>query len=472
MIARRIKLTALAATLSLAVSACGGGGGGGGTPATPTPTATPTSVAGFACPSSTSDVAGRTSGVVTSAVMRRRYVGPRAASKSDTLLAVSYDDRANIERQLESRASQLGAQSAGRFHFDRIGRTVRVFRTDAASLQTVKAQLKTIPGIASVSEVHRVYPQTRGATLTNDPYFKGASGTSPPLYQTTNTGGQWDMHIVQLEHAFSYSEGSTSVKLAIIDTGEDVTHPDLKSANIVRTGCFITDTNGVQSTGTFVTDPDGHGTDVTGIAAEGTNNGFGFAGDAGNVSLMLYRVFPTPVDECATNPKSTNPHCGSVTLDIASAINDAVANGANVISMSLGDTTNNCTSGTDPDSTEGAAVANAIAHNVIVVAASGNAGNGTVAPPGCDTGVIAVGASAYNDGNPNGSGFTGTRAEYVPSYSDWGSTNSLRNPSSWGIVAPGGDGDPNSTQTYYLHWIENIWTTTPLDDSFKGQCKS
>ena len=51
---------------------------------------------------------------------------------------------------------------------------------------------------------------------------------------------------------------------------------------------------------------------------------------------------------------------------------------------------------------------------------------------------------------------------------------------SWGIVAPGGDpsrrgSSPNATTIDYLHWIENIWTSTPYmsspsDQSFAGNC--
>ena len=275
--------------------------------------------------------------------------------------------------------------------------------------------------------------------------------------------------------------GSQSVKLAIIDTGEDVTHPELAMAHVVHTKCFITSEDGsTQSTGTFVTDGFGHGTDVTGIAVANAQNDYGFVGDAGDVSLMLYRVFPTPDDNCA-NPDSTagqnDPQCGADDTDIISAIDDAVANGANVISMSLGG--NNCTSsGVDPDLAEGAAVANAIANNVIVVAASGNAGGEGVTAPACDAGVIAVGASAYNDGVANGTGYTGTSNEYVASYSQYGATNIADSTSSWGLVAPGSDpssADVSATQPDYLHWIENIWTSTPYmsspsDTSFEGNC--
>jgi subtilisin family serine protease len=104
----------------------------------------------------------------------------------------------------------------------------------------------------------------------------------------------------------------------------------------------------------------------------------------------------------------------------------------------------------------------------VVVAASGNESKSTVDSPGCDTGVIAVGASSYNDGMPNGSGFTGASTEYVGSYSNDGSVNVLRSATSWGIVAPGGD--PTSSDNDNLHWIENIWTSTPFDSTFAGAC--
>lgn len=400
------------------------------------------------------------------------YRGPQGGARaSDNLLAVAYSaSAAKVDGLIRSRAASLGARSAGALYFDRIGRNVRVVGVAGGQLESAKAQLRSIPGVVAVSDVHRAYAQAKGATLTNDPYFAGFSGTGPPLYQTDATGGQWDMHIVQLEHAFSYSEGSTSVKLAIIDTGEDVTHPDLAPDDVVRAQCFITSEDGSrQSRGTFVTDPDGHGTDVTGIAAAAVNTKYGFAGDAGHVALMLYRVFPTPDDNCS-NPKSTDRQCGTSTIDIASAINDAVSNGANVISISLGTDRSTCANGVDPDTLEGSAVANAIAQNVIVVAASGNDNGAPVTPPACDSGVIAVGSSAYNDGQPNASGFTGARTEYVPSYANYGSANALRSASSWGIVAPGGDGDSSAQTIHYLQWIENIWTTTPFDLTFAGTC--
>jgi subtilisin family serine protease len=346
----------------------------------------------------------------------------------------------------------------------------------------------------------RRYRTTSTPYYTADPYFQGFAPDAEvlPYAEGASTPGQWDMHAIGLEHAFGYSQsgatvaanslalGSSSVKIAIIDTGEDANHPELKS-KIAYQKCFISNEAGItQSTGSFSTDEDGHGTDVSGIAAAAGGNNLGFVGAGGNTVIYAYRVFPTPDDNC-TNDTTTDQQCSSDTYDIASAIDDAVAQHVNVISMSLGG--GGCTgSGTDSDGTEGTAVANAIANNVIVVAAAGNSGGSPLSAPACDTGVIAAGATGLDDGQPTGTtgSYSSSRTssasasnpvEYVASYSQYGTpAAALHSSSAWGIVAPGGDPtDGNDSDD--LHWIENIWTTTPFvgspgDESFLGECTS
>jgi subtilisin family serine protease len=232
----------------------------------------------------------------------------------------------------------------------------------------------------------------------------------------------------------------------------------------------------VQSTSAFTTDEDGHGTDVAGIAGEATNNGLGFTGAGGNAVLYAYRVFPAPDDNCASTTTTDN-QCGTDTQDIASAIEDAVAQHVNVITLSLGGSP--CQNGADSDPLEGAAIADAIAANIVVVAAAGNGSGPPVEAPACDPGVIAVGATALADGTTNGSAKGGGSAaapfEYVASYSDYGSPGAAPgSAAAWGIVAPGGD-PTNGNDTDDLHWIENIWTSTPFrasagDQNFAGSC--
>jgi len=407
-----------------------------------------------------------------------------------------------------------GASFVAQISLSKDNHVMRVLNVPTASATKAAAALRSQAGVVSVAtgRQKRYALSVTTPYYTNDPYFQGftsiqntAAGNPAastfevlPYAASALVPGQWDMHAIQLEHAYGYSQanngsnvtnpsalGSTSVNIAIIDTGEDANHPELAS-KIVRQRCFITNEAGTaQSTGNYSLDEDGHGTDVSGIAAADSNNGVGFTGVGGKVNIFAYRVFPTPDDNCA-NPDSSDEQCETDTADIASAITDAVNNGANVISMSLGGgggTGNSgCTgNGVDSDPTEAAAVSYAIEHNVIVVAAAGNSGTSGegVAAPGCDSGVIAVGATSLDDGTANGTGSFGgtatTPVEYVPSYSQYGSpASSPGSAGAWGIVAPGGD--PSSdTDNDDLHWIENIWTTTPYessasDQNFLGEC--
>jgi len=512
-----VRFFAAVATLALLV-ACGGGGGGNpnpvGPPATPavtpgttpTPMASPTNApvpdANFQCATTAAAAVGFRRGAASSGRGVVRVLGNRGGRPltSNTLL-VEYDlSTLNTMRpRIAAQMSAHGLTAAREMTFPVVGRSIQYVHVAPAQLQSTTAMLRTLPGVRSVTQARRARTLTVNAPFfTNDPYFTGFATTvppspgaalpsptasSPPYYESANVPGQWNLHVVQLEHAFAYSQpnngsgvsnpmalGNPAVKIAIIDTGQDTTHPELGNGKIVAQGCFITDPNpnGKQSTSAFTNDPDGHGTDVTGIAAAATNNNLGFAGMGGNVSIVGYRVFPTPDNTCTGN--NPDASCGADTADIAAAILDAVNNKhVNVISMSLG----SCCGADATD--EMNAVETAIAQHVIVVAAAGNDNGGntpgytpggsvtnSIEAPGNDPGVIAAGASALNDGQPVGAAAPGPNPEYIASYSDFASTNTLHDPTSWGIVAPGGDASSNMDADD-LHWILDLWTTTPFD---------
>ena len=502
-----------AVAVALAVSACGGGGSSSSTPSVrqtaapttaPVPTPTGSGVSGggsgaFTCPSSATSL-----NVVSAAVTQepRRAVArpPRDVAETSGLLAVTYD--LSIARRaataIASREQSTGVTVVQELDFPKTNRRIHIVAVPAAQAASAAAKLRTQAGVIDVSPVGRRHLSTVSQPyFANDPYFDGftaaqnasAGNAAPstfeagPYEENATVPGQWDMHAIQLEHAFGYSQanngsgivnasalGSSSIKLAIIDTGVDPNHPEL-SSKIAYQKCFITNSSGTQSTGNFTTDPFGHGSDVAGIAAEATNNGLGFSAAGGNVSLYAYRVFPTPDGNCNSDT-TTDPRCTAGTTDIAAAISDAISHGANVISMSFGGGT--CgTGGVDPDAVERQAIAEAVANNVVVVAAAGNSGSTPVDAPACDSGVIAAGASALADGQRNGTNSNGSASapiEYVGSYSNYGTPAAQpKNPAAWGIVAPGGDPGPG-TDHDNLHWIENIWTSTPFDASFAGNC--
>jgi serine protease len=276
----------------------------------------------------------------------------------------------------------------------------------------------------------------RGVIASGPVVYRQAQSVIPndPLFNTIN---QWDMYTIQTPNAWMTTVGSPGVKIAVLDTGFDSLNADL--AGKVDASIVFDQGNGRPDNCASAEDHDGHGTDVSGIAAADTNNAIDVAGVSWGARLLEARVFPY----------GKNP--GASTQDIAAAINWAVGAHAKVINLSLG-------SSTPDDVFEEPAVASAIAAGVIVVAASGNDGLNRVDYPAADPGVIAVGASAYKDLSKN------TLAgghEYVASYSNFGTGLTL--------VAPGGD--PNAAQTQctpqqpgcidYLQWIENL-------DSWKG----
>lgn len=90
--------------------------------------------------------------------------------------------------------------------------------------------------------------------------------------------------------AWDVNAGSSSVSIAILDTGVDLDHPDLV-ANLVAGFDYIDDDP-------FPDDPNGHGTAAAGIAAAAGNNGQGVAGVCWSCKIIPLRV-SSSVDEAS-----------------------------------------------------------------------------------------------------------------------------------------------------------------------------
>ena len=314
---------------------------------------------------------------------------------------------------------------------------------------TFTRSLQAQPEVAEVSAVHRRFLQARAATTVTDPYFE--------------IPDQWYDFATGVNFAWSYDTG-TGAKLAVIDTGIDDNNTDLTDQLAYQETDVTPIDNGSASgtcqplsgATTVVTpgtaqDDNGHGTNVAGIALAQANTA-GFAGAAFSSKLLAFKIFPNQNANCNNN----SPNFGASTPDEAQAITDAIAQGADVISLSIGSDSF--------DQVEFNAVENAIAAGVTVVAAAGNgddgSGAGTLDYPGAYPGVMAVGASAlkdeyYTTTDPQNTGTYSTSTEIVASYSQYGPSLS--------VVAPGGDASPSSGSTNdddILHWIENYSTTT------------
>lgn len=340
-----------------------------------------------------------------------------------------------------------GSPAISDFWFGALGLSVRKLSVDPAQASMVAAHIKARSGVIAVEAARYRHLMSLSP---NDPAYVGTN--VPPYYETPATNGQWDMHALSLDDAWAQFKFSSVVgsKIAVIDTGVDVTQAELSGGKIVLTKCFVTyPANTQQTTSSYATDTDGHGTNVAGIADADTNNSLEFAGAGWSAPLMAYRIFPNDVaGGCAT---SSSLQCQTTDVDEVSAINDAVANGASVINLSIG-AAPPCT-----DTLEQAAVERAISLGVVVVAAAGNEAAAHLDCPASYPGVIAVGASALNDS-------VLPIKEHVSSYSNY-----LAASSGYFLLAPGGDPSSNN-DTDNLHWILNVYSSNAAD--LKKACGS
>ena len=182
---------------------------------------------------------------------------------------------------------------------------------------------------------------------------------------------QWSAHQasyllpLRLDRAWDLSKG-TGVKVAVIDSGVDLHHPDLA-------GRLIGGYN-VLAPSSPPQDDNGHGTMVAGIIAADANNRRGIAGIA-----PLAQIMPVKVVDASGN--ATDPN-------IAAGITWARTHGAKVINLSLG--------GPGNSSVLQSAVDAALAANIVVVAAAGNDFAPTVQYPAAVPGVLAVSATTHS----------------------------------------------------------------------------
>lgn len=220
---------------------------------------------------------------------------------------------------------------------------------------------------------------------------------------------QWDLQKINMPQAWTITKGVDNIKVAVIDTGIDYTHPDFSGRTIINginhASCDAFANSG-QCSSPKVTessiDDNGHGTHVAGTIGAVTNNDLDIAGINWNVTLMAVKAMGSDGSGNISDP--------------ADAVRYAVDNGANVINLSIDVNNVKCMDNVaNPIRT---AINYANLHHVIVVAAAGNADSKTnykaidasnSTPASCD-GVITVGATDQLDRRPSFSNF-GSRVD-------------------------------------------------------------
>lgn len=177
---------------------------------------------------------------------------------------------------------------------------------------------------------------------------------------------QYHLDLLGLDKAWSLSMGK-NITVAIVDTGIDLNHPDLKN-NLVKGKNIIEPKKQPM-------DDNGHGTHVAGIIGAIANNKIGVSGIAPNCKIMPVKVL--------SNGKGSD-------IDIAEGIVWATDNGADIINVSIGIYTKS-----KPIEK---AVKYALDNNVVFVSSAGNdSKNSKIHLPSMIKGVIEVSATNKKD---------------------------------------------------------------------------
>ena len=134
---------------------------------------------------------------------------------------------------------------------------------------------------------------------------------------------------IQAPSAWTVTRGD-DVIIAVVDSGVDVEHPDLRDKLLVLPGSDFGDNDDNPDDDSDTEDGSGkkvkgHGTHVAGIAGAITDNGEGIAGVAPRSVIMPVKVFGSSQENIAL-----------AATRISRAISFAVNNGAKVVNLSLG----------------------------------------------------------------------------------------------------------------------------------------
>lgn len=251
--------------------------------------------------------------------------------------------------------------------------------------------------------------------------IKTVSGHNDPLISK-----QWFLDAISANEAWKVTSGN-GVKVAVLDTGCDVNHEDLKN-NIAETYSTIDGK-------TDVTDNVGHGTHCAGTIAAALDNKVGGAGVAPGAKLCIIKVSKS----------------GSMAFaDVMKGLSKAGDMGADVVSMSFG--------GYYFDSSALAMFQNSVNNlrdkGTVLMAAAGNESTSDKCYPASLENVISVAAAGYGMYAEN----TLDGHTYSPSdpelawYSNYGTTVD--------IIAPGGSCKNNTYGS-----VDNLSTVPGSYDS-------
>lgn len=233
----------------------------------------------------------------------------------------------------------------------------------------------------------------------------------PAVPNDTGFPVQWALNQIDAPAAWEINKGSGAVKIAILDSGVDLSHEDLVAK--LTPGYDFIDGDAVPAPTSW----DNHGTAVAGAAAASTNNMTGVAGIDWKARIMPVRIFyrQTPTGAWWTTH-----------LRISNGLRYAADKGAKVISNSWV---------VNPSDTVTSAIQYARSKGSTLLFAAGN-DNGPVLYPAKRPEVIAVGASDIHD--------------QKASFSNYGPELDILAPGEWIYTTDISGNSGASSGSYYL----------------------
>lgn len=247
---------------------------------------------------------------------------------------------------------------------------------EKAFIENIEAE----PGVKTVEKNRKVHAYGKPDSLTDAPGASDYKSISAGVTDDAYSEQQYALTSVRADEAWNMMDYATAakIKVAVVDSGVDATHPDLQGKILPGYNFVEYDSVGRKYSTDDASDDNGHGTHVAGIIAAVSNNSMGVSGVTGALDVQILPV------------KVLDDEGNGTTYDVVKGIKYAADNGVDFINLSLG---SNYAS-----AVEEAAVDYALSKGTLCIAAAGNEGTdvSTSFPAAYDS-VMAIGSIDSQD---------------------------------------------------------------------------
>ena len=301
-------------------------------------------------------------GCATSGTPTPEGVAPGTTGGPQVMVMLAPAPPAILGSNTAALAQAYGLRTVYSWNLASLGEQCVVFEvTGGRQAEAVARRLASDPRVSSVQTIE-TFEVLADAKPWNDPYAHL----------------QHSAEALHLEQAHRWATGK-GVRVAVIDTGVDLDHPDLRG-RVVKAQNFVD-----QGERSFTTDF--HGTAVAGVIAAAANNEVGIVGVAPQAEIYALKA-------CWQQPPGAREAvCNSYTL--AKAADFAITQGAQVLNFSLAG---------PPDALLARLIKVALERGIVVVAAAPSKPDGRSFPASLE-GVIGISGS-----DPPGPAFLGAPA--------------------------------------------------------------